>query len=186
MWSQSPGGQRDCELVPEMGSNPCLTFLLVYSALITIALMVTSTLLATNHSTVVCKGGGEGGEEGIVNHYAVVDASKDEIDDKPELPCKCHCNCRQEELVTGIEVFIVTAVGIIIIAITVYSCLALRYCILKQRKLNVQLALAEEKRLQEESEKQEKEKRLKFIEELKNEAIELRDLQKMPRKQDEY
>ena len=168
-----------------MGSNPCLTFLLVYSALITIALLVTSTLLATNHSTVVCKGGGEGGEEVIVNHYAVVDASKDEIDDKPE-QCKCHCNCKQEELVTGIEVFIVTAVGIIIIAIMIYSCLALRYCILKQRKLNVQLALAEEKRLQEESEKQEKEKRLKLIEELKNEAIELRDLQKMPRKQDEY
>ena len=169
-----------------MGSNPCLTFLLVYSALITIALMVTSTLLATNHSTVVCKGG-EGGEEIVVNHYAVVDASKDEIDeDKPEQPCKCHCNCRQEEMITGIEVFVVTAVGIIIIAITVYSCLALRYCILKQRKLNVQLALAEEKRLQEESEKQEKEKRLKLIEELKNEAIELRDLQKMPRKQDEY
>ena len=169
-----------------MGSNPCLTFLLVYSALITIALMVTSTLLATSHSTVVCKGGGEGGEEVIVNHYAVVDASKDEIDDKPELPCKCHCNCSKEELITGIEVFIVTAIGMIIMAIIVYSCLALRYCILKQRKLNVQLALAEEKRLQEESEKQEKEKRLKLIEELKNEAIELRDLQKMPRKQDEY
>ena len=186
MWSQYPGGQRDFELVPEMGSNPCLTFLLVYSALITIALMVTSTLLATNHSTVVCKGGGEGGEEVTVNHYAVIDASKDEIDDKPEHPCKCQCNCKQEELITGIEVFTVTVLGIIITAILVYSCLALRYCILKQRKINVQLALEEEKRLQEESEKQEKEKRLKLIEELKNEAIELRDMQKMPRKQDEY
>ena len=48
------------------------------------------------------------------------------------------------------------------------------------------MALGEEKRLQEESEKAEKEKRLKLIEELKNEAIELRDMQKMPRKQDEY
>ena len=144
MWSQYSGGLRDFELVLEMSSNPCLTFLLVYSALITIALMVTSTLLATNHSTVVCKGG-KGGEEVVVNHYAVVDASKDEIDEgKPE-QCKCHCNCSQEEVITGLEVFVVTSVGIIIIAITVYSCLALRYCILKQRKLNVQLAMAEEK-----------------------------------------
>ena len=42
--------------------------------------VVTSTLLATNHSTVVCKGG-KGGEEVVVNHYAVVGASKDEIDE---------------------------------------------------------------------------------------------------------
>ena len=144
MWSQYPGDQRDSELVPDMASNPCLTFLLVYSALITIALMVTSTLLATNHSTVVCKGGGEGGEEVTVNHYAIVDASKDEIDEKPEQPCKCQCNCKQEELITGIEVFTVTVLGIIITAILVYSCLALRYCILKQRKINVQLALEED------------------------------------------
>ena len=101
MWSQYSGGLRDFELVLEMSSNPCLTFLLVYSALITIALIVTSSLLATNHSTVVCKGG-KGGEEVVVNHYAVVDASKDEIDEgKPE-QCKCHCNCSQKEVITGI------------------------------------------------------------------------------------
>ena len=185
MWSQYLGGPRDFELVLEMSSNPCLTFLLVYSALITIALMVTSTLLATSHSTVVCKGG-KGGEVVEVNHYAVVDASKDEIDEgKPE-QCKCHCNCSQKEVITGIEVFVVTSVGIIIIAITVYSCLALRYCILKQRKLNVQLAMAEAQRVREENDRLEKEKRLKLIEELKSEAIELGTMQKMTCKQDEY
>ena len=168
-----------------MGSNPCLTFLLVYSALITIALIVTSSLLATSHSTVVCKGG-QGGEEVVVNHYAVVDASKDEIEEGQPEQCKCHCNCKQEEVITGVEVFLLTSVGIIIVSLTVYSCLALRYCILKQRKLNVQMAEAEAQRVREENDRLEKEKRLKLIEELKSEAIELGAVQKMPRKQDEY
>ena len=46
--------------------------------------------------------------------------------------------------------------------------------------------MAEAQRVQEENDRQEKEKRLKLIEELKSEAIELGTLQKMPRKQDEY
>ena len=95
-------------------------------------------------------------------------------------------NANVTEIAARIEVFVVTSVGIIIIAITVYSCLALRYCILKQRKLNVQLAMAEAQRVREENDRQEKEKRLKLIEELKREAIELGTMQKMPRKQDEY
>ena len=115
-----------------------------------------------------------------------IKGDEDEVEEGQPEQCKCHCNCKQEEVITGVEVFLLTSVGIIIISLTVYSCLALRYCILKQRKLNVQLALAESKRVQEENEKQEKEKRLKLIEELKNEAIELGTLQKMPRKQDEY
>ena len=159
--------------------------MLVYSALITIALIVTSSLLATSHSTVVCKGG-QGGEEVVVNHYAVVDASKDEIEEGQPEQCKCHCNCSQEEVITGVEVFLLTSVGIIIVSLTVYSCLALRYCILKQRKLNVQMAEAEAQRVREENDRSEKEKRLKLIEELKSEAIELSTMQKMPRKQDEY
>ena len=46
-------------------------------------------------------------------------------------------------MVTGVEVFLLTSVGNLIISLTVYSCLALRYCILKQKKLNAQMAEAE-------------------------------------------
>ena len=138
-----------------MGSNPCLTFLLVYSPIVTIALIITSSLLATNHSAVVCKG--EQGEEVVVNHYAVVDASKDEVfEGQPEENCKCHCNCKTEEMITGVEVFLLTSVGILIISLTVYSCLALRYCILKQKKHNAQMAEAEAQKIQEENDKIEK------------------------------
>ena len=67
-----------------MASNPCLTFLLVYSALVSIALIITSVLLATAHTTVVCTGDGK---EVVVNHYAVVDDSQDEVDEgEEELP----------------------------------------------------------------------------------------------------
>ena len=45
-----------------MASNPCLTILLVYSALVTISLIITSALLATNHTSVVCSGEGGDGE----------------------------------------------------------------------------------------------------------------------------
>ena len=138
-----------------MGSNPCLTFLLVYSPIVTIALIITSSLLATNHSAVVCKG--EQGEEVVVNHYAVVDASKDEVfEGQPEENCKCHCNCKTEEMITGVEVFLLTSVGILIISLTVYSCLALRYCILKQKKHNVQMAEAEAQKIRDENDKIEK------------------------------
>ena len=90
-----------------MGSNPCLTFLLVYSATVSIALIITSALLATNHSTVVCKD--EQGEDVVVIHYAVVDTSEDEtVEAQPEDTCKWHCYCKTEEMITGVEVFILT------------------------------------------------------------------------------
>ena len=128
MWNHNSGGQKGCGLRHKMGSNPCLTFLLVYSATVSIALIFSSSLLATNHSTVVCK-------EVFVNHYTVVDASKDEIvEAQPEDTCKCHCNCKTEEMITGVEVFILTSVGILLLSLTVYSCIALRYYILKQKK----------------------------------------------------
>ena len=42
-----------------MASNPCLTFLLLNSAIITISLIITSALLATNHGCrLVCGGNG--------------------------------------------------------------------------------------------------------------------------------
>ena len=62
-----------------MASNPCLTFLLLNSAIITISLIIPSALLATNHGCrLVC--GGNGVEEEVVNtHYSVFDNSHDEI-----------------------------------------------------------------------------------------------------------
>ena len=51
-------------------ANPCLTFLLVYAGITLIGLIITSALLATAHTTVVCEGDGEVVE---VNHYSVVD-----------------------------------------------------------------------------------------------------------------
>ena len=69
-----------------MASNPCLTFLLVYSGIVTITLIITSALLVTTHTKVVCKGDGE---EVVVNHYSVVDESKDEVEEgESEEPCK--------------------------------------------------------------------------------------------------
>ena len=76
-----------------------------------------------------------------------------------------------EEIITGVEVFILTSVGILILSLTVYSCIALRYCILKQKKHNAEMAEAEAQKIKEENDKIEKEKRRKMIEELKYEAI---------------
>ena len=73
-----------------MSSNPCLTYFLVYSGIVTIALIITSALLATSHTTVVCTGDGE---EVVVNHYSVVDESKDEVVEGQPEECKCHFNC---------------------------------------------------------------------------------------------
>ena len=84
-----------------MASNPCLTFLLVYSTLVSIPLVITSALLATAHTTMVWIGDRE---EVVVNHFAVVDNSQDEVDEGEEEPCNCHCNCETEEMITAVEV----------------------------------------------------------------------------------
>ena len=111
-----------------MASNPCLTFLLVYSTLVSIPLVITSALLATAHTTMVWIGDRE---EVVVNHYAVVDNSQDEVDVGEEEPCKCHCNCESEEIITAVEVFILTSVGILVLSLITYTCIALRHFILK-------------------------------------------------------
>ena len=122
-----------------MASNPCLTILLVYSALITISLVITSALLATNHRhSVVCSGEGGDGEV-VVTHYSVVDNSHDEVEEgEPGEVCQCHCDCKKEELITAVEVFTLTSVGILVLAVTIYSCLGMRYVILKRRKINAE------------------------------------------------
>ena len=121
-----------------MASNPCLTISLVYSALVTIALIITSALLATNHTSMVCSGEGGDGEV-VVTHYSVVDNSHDEVEEgEPGEICQCHCDCKKEELITAVEVFILTSVGILVLAVTIYSCLGMRYIILKRRKINAE------------------------------------------------
>ena len=46
-----------------------------------------------------------------------------------------------------------TSVGILIISLTVYSCIALWYCILKQKKHNAQMAEAKAQKIKEENDK---------------------------------
>ena len=118
-----------------MASNPCLTFLLVYSAIITISLIITSAQLAINHGrSMVCSG--DGVEEEIVNtHYSVFDNSQDDIGEKDlEKICQCRCNCKKEELIMGVEVFTITAIGIRILGLTIYCFLGARTIILKRKK----------------------------------------------------
>ena len=75
----------------------------------------------------------------VVNHYSVVDESKDEVEEgESEEPCKCHCNCESEEIVTAVQVSILTAVGILVLSLTVYTCIALRFFILERKKRNTE------------------------------------------------
>ena len=161
-----------------MASNPCLTFLLVYSGIVTVSLIITSALLGTNHGrTMVCSGGEV--EEEIVNtHYSVFDNSEDDIGEKDlEKICQCHCSCAKEEIITGIEVFVVTTLGILILALMVYCCSGVRSIILERKKIN-----EEQNRLEtERKESEEKELRRKMFQELLPEAIELGAIQKKPK-----
>ena len=142
--SHSSEGQKGYGLGCRMSSNPCLTFLLVYSVIVSIALIITSTLLATSHSTVVCKGDRE---EVVVNHYSVVDESEDKVVEGQPEDCKCHCNCSSEEMVTGVEVFILTSVGILVLSLTFYNCIALRFLIQKREKRNTKRAELEKQKV---------------------------------------
>ena len=71
----------------------------------------------------VCSGDGT---EVLVEHYSIVDESHDDVKEGKvsDEPCKCHCNSKTEELVTGVKVFILTCVGILVLSLTIYSCLA--------------------------------------------------------------
>ena len=163
-----------------MGSNPCLTLLLVYSGIVTIALVITASLLGTTHTSVVWSGDGT---EVLVEHYSIVDNSHDDVkegeeSDEPDEPCKCHCNCKTEELITGVEVFILTCLGVLILSLTIYSCLAFRFVILKKRKVNQMRIQAEADRAKKESEQLEIQKRREWVREFQSEAIEMGNLAK--------
>ena len=165
-----------------MASNPCLTFLLIYSAIITVSLIITSALLGTNHGRNMVCSGGEVEEEIVNTHYSVFDNSEDDIGEKDlEKICQCHCNCAKEEIITGIEVFIVTTLGILILGLIVYCCSGVRKIILKRKKINDEQLRLENERKEAENEKREKELRRKTFLELLPEAIELGAIANKPK-----
>ena len=86
----------------------------------------------------------------VVEHYAIVDESHDDVEEG-ELSEPCKCSCKTEGLVKAVEVFILTCVGILVLSLTIYSCLALRFVILKRRKSN-------KERVQHEADPQKEEK----------------------------
>ena len=45
-----------------------------------------------------------------------------------------HCNCGTEEMITAVEVFILTSVWILVHSLITYTCIALRHFILKRKK----------------------------------------------------
>ena len=152
-------------------SNPCLTLLMVYSATVTIALIITGSLLGTKHTSVTCAGDGTGVQ---VTHYSIVDESQDSVEEGvSDEPFKCHCNhtcnCKTEQMITAVEVFLLTCVGILILALTIYSCAAICMIILKRKKCVQMRKMAEQDRVKRENELQESEKRREWV----RDAIEL-------------
>ena len=165
-----------------MASNPCLTFLLIYSAIITVSLIVTSSLLGTNHGRNMVCNGSEVGEVIVNTHYSVFDNRQDDIVEKDlEKICQCHCNCKKEEIITGIVVFVVTTLGILILALMVYCCSGVRSIILERKKINEEQLRLETERKEAENEKREKELRRKTFLELWPEAIELGAIANTPK-----
>ena len=147
-------------------SNPCLTILLVYSALCTIALIITGSLLGTTHTSVTCTGGDTGVQ---VTHYSIVDDSQDSVegDKTEESLAKCHCNhtcnCKTEQLITGVEIFLLTCVSLLILALTIYTCVGIRFIILKRKKVVKMKKAAEQERVKKENEQKEIEKRREWV-----------------------
>ena len=147
-------------------SNPCLTILLVYSATVTIALIITGSLLGTTHTSVTCAGDGTGVQ---VTHYSIVDESQDNVEgDESEEPlAKCHCNhtcnCKTEQLITGVEIFLLTCVSLLILALTIYTCVSIRFVILKRKKMVKMKKAAEQEWVKRETEQKEIEKRREWV-----------------------
>ena len=115
-------------------------------------------------------------------HYSVFDNSHDDIGEKDlEKICQCRYNCKKEELITGVEVFTITAMGILILGLTVYCCLGVRKIILKRKKINAERLRLENEQIEAENEKREKELRRKTFLELLPEAIEMDAIANKPK-----
>ena len=153
-------------------SNPCLTILLCYSALVTIALIVTGSLLGTTHTSVTCAGGDTGVQ---VTHYSLLDQSEDNVEgDESEEPlAKCHCNhtcnCKTEQLITGVEIFLLSCVSVLVLALTIYTLVGIRHVILKRKKVVKQKEAAEQERVRKEHEQAQIKMRREWV----RDAIEL-------------
>ena len=145
-------------------SNPCLTILLIYSAICTIALTITGSLLGTTHASVTCTGGDTGVE---ITHYSILDESVDSVEEveDPLKACHCNhtCNCKTEQIITGVEIFLLTCVSLLVLALTIYTCVAVRVVILKRKKLIKQKKTSEQERLRKENEQMEIEKRREWV-----------------------
>ena len=153
-------------------SNPCLTILLCYSALVTIALIVTGSLLGTTHTSVTCAGGDTGVQ---VTHYSLLDQSEDNVEgDESEEPlARCHCNhtcnCKTEQLITGVEIFLLSCVSVLVLALTIYTLVGIRHVILKRKKVVKQKEAAEQERVRKENEQAQIKMRREWV----RDAIEL-------------
>ena len=111
-----------------------------------------------------------GGDTGVqVTHYSIVDESQDSVGgDKTEEPLdKCHCshtcNCKTEQLITGVEIFLLTCVSLLILALTIYTCVGIRFVILKRKKMVKMKKAAEQERVKRETEQKEIEKRREWV-----------------------
>ena len=86
---------------------------------------------------------------------------------------KCHCNhmcnCKTEQLITGVEIFLLSCVSVLILALTIYTCVGIRMIILKRKKMVKMKKAAEQDRVKRETELQEIEKRREWV----RDAIEL-------------
>ena len=144
----------------------------MYSATVTIALIITGSLLGTTHTSVTCAGGDTGVQ---VTHYSFVDESQDNVEgegsEEPLAKCHCNhtCNCKTEQLITGVEIFLLTCVSVLILALTIYTCVGIRMIILKRKKMVKMKKAAEQDRVKRENELQEIEKRREWV----RDAIEL-------------
>ena len=153
-------------------SNPCLTILLCYSALVTIALIVTGSLLGTTHTSVTCAGGDTGVQ---VTHYSLLDQSEDNVEgDESEEPlARCHCNhtcnCKTEQLITGVEIILLSCVSVLVLALTIYTLVGIRHVILKRKKVVKQKEAAEQERVRKENEQAQIKMRREWV----RDAIEL-------------
>ena len=72
-------------------------------------------------------------------------------------------------MITGVEIFLLTCVGILILALTIYTCVCIRMIILKRKKMVKMKKAAEQDRVKRETELQEIEKRREWV----RDAIEL-------------
>merc|ERR1712208_62554 len=113
-------------------------------------------------TSITCAGDGTGVQ---VTHYSFVDESQDNVEgeesEEPLAKCHCNhtCNCKTEQLITGVEIFLLSCVSVLILALTIYTFVGIRQIILKRKKMVKMKKAAEQDRVKRENELQEIEKK---------------------------